>query len=61
VYAVEQDAAGPGFSRAIVMELVEGEELSQRIARGPIPVEEALPIARQMAEALAAAHEAGSG
>src|SRR5262250_393027 len=44
---------------ALVMELVEGEDLSQRIARGPIPVEEALPIAKQIAEALEAAHEQG--
>jgi len=41
------------------MELVEGEDLSQRIARGPIPVDEALPIAKQIAEALEAAHEQG--
>src|SRR5689334_20481887 len=44
---------------ALVMELVEGEDLSQRIARGAIPLDEALPIARQIAEALEAAHEAG--
>ena len=44
---------------ALAMELVEGEDLSQRIARGPIPVEEALPIARQIADALEAAHERG--
>ncbi len=43
----------------LVMELVEGEDLAQRIARGPIPVEEAIPIARQIAEALEAAHEKG--
>jgi Tol biopolymer transport system component len=48
-----------GGVRALVMELVEGEDLSQRIARGPIPVDEALPIARQIAEALEAAHEQG--
>ena len=44
---------------ALVMELVEGDDLSQRIARGAIPVDEALPIAKQIAEALAAAHDAG--
>jgi serine/threonine protein kinase len=44
---------------AIVMELVEGDDLSQRIARGAIPLEEALPIAKQIAEALEAAHEQG--
>ena len=44
---------------ALVMELVEGEDLSQRIARGPIPLDETLPIARQIAEALEAAHEQG--
>jgi serine/threonine protein kinase len=41
------------------MELVEGEDLSQRIARRPIPLDEALPIAKQIAEALEAAHEQG--
>ena len=51
IYAIE-DAA-------IVMKLVEGEDRAQRIARGPIPVDEALPIARQIAEALEAAHEQG--
>ena len=45
--------------RALVMELVEGEDLSQRIVRGPIPIDEALPIAKQIAEALEAAHEQG--
>ncbi len=43
----------------LVMELVEGEGLDKRIARGPIPVDEAIPIALQIAEALEAAHEAG--
>jgi Tol biopolymer transport system component len=41
------------------MELVEGEDVSTHIARGPIPIAEALPIARQIADALAAAHEQG--
>jgi serine/threonine protein kinase len=45
--------------RALVMELVEGEDLSQRIARGAIPLEEALPLATQIAAALEAAHELG--
>ncbi len=43
----------------LVLELVDGEDLSQRIARGPIQVEDALPIAKQVAEALEAAHEQG--
>jgi serine/threonine-protein kinase len=42
---------------ALVMELVEGDDLSQRIARGAIPIDEALAIAKQIAEALEAAHE----
>src|SRR5499426_2686374 len=55
VYGLEQ-ADGV---QALVMELVEGETLADRIARGPIPVDEALPIAKQIAEALEAAHERG--
>ncbi len=43
----------------LVMELVEGEDLSERIKRGPVPVEEATAIALQIAEALEAAHESG--
>src|SRR5262245_42722214 len=41
-----------GATRALVMELVEGPTLADRIAAGPIPLEEALGIARQIAEAL---------
>jgi serine/threonine protein kinase/Tol biopolymer transport system component len=44
---------------ALVLELVDGETLAERIARSPLSVNEALPIARQIAEALAAAHEKG--
>src|SRR5499426_2340129 len=46
-------------TRCIVMELVEGETLQERLKRGPIPIEEVLPIAKQIAEALEAAHERG--
>jgi hypothetical protein len=45
--------------KALVLELVEGPTLADRIARGAIPIDEALPIARQIAEALEAAHEQG--
>src|SRR5262249_58175916 len=45
--------------KALVMELVEGPTLADRIAHGPVPLDEALPIARQIAEALEAAHEQG--
>jgi serine/threonine protein kinase len=44
---------------ALVMELVEGPTLADRIAAGPVPLDEALPIARQIANALEAAHEQG--
>ena len=44
---------------ALVLELVPGDTLADRIARGPIPVDETLPIATQIAEALEAAHEQG--
>src|SRR5437016_8383203 len=45
--------------RALVMELVEGEDLSQQIASGPVPLDQVIPIARQIADALEAAHEQG--
>jgi hypothetical protein len=45
--------------RALLMELVEGPTLADRIAQGPIPIDEALPIAKQIADALEAAHEQG--
>jgi len=57
-------AAIYGFERsgginALVIELVEGEDLAQRLARGPMPRDEVLPIARQIAEAIEAAHDQG--
>jgi Tol biopolymer transport system component len=55
VYGLEE---GDG-TKALVMELVEGPTLADRIAQGPIPLDDALPIARQIAEALEAAHEQG--
>ena len=58
IHGLEESKVGGGV-RALVMELVEGEDLAQRIARGAIPVAEALPIAKQMADALEAAHEQG--
>src|SRR5215471_3057682 len=45
--------------RALVMELVEGEDLAQRLTRGAMPIDEVLPIAKQIADALEAAHEQG--
>jgi len=55
VYGLEQS---DGFT-GIVLELVEGDTLADLIGRGPIPIEEALAIARQIADALEAAHEKG--
>ncbi len=45
--------------RALVMELVEGHSLDERIKQGPLPLEEVLPLARQVADALEYAHERG--
>jgi Tol biopolymer transport system component len=55
VYGLEQSDG----VQALVMELVEGPTLADRIALGPIPLDEALPIAKQIADALEAAHEQG--
>src|SRR6202049_5080755 len=55
IYGLEES----GDMTALVMELVEGDDLSKRIARGAMPIDEALPIAKQNAEALEAAHEQG--
>ena len=55
IYGLEESDG----TRALVMELVEGPTLADRIVHGRIPIDEALPIARQIAAALEAAHEAG--
>ncbi|HXD17652.1 MAG TPA: protein kinase [Vicinamibacterales bacterium] len=55
IYGVEEADAG----LALVMELVPGETLADRLAQGPVAVAEALAVARQIAEALEAAHEQG--
>ena len=55
IYGIEDSNA----SHAIVMELVEGSTLAERIAQGPIVVAEALSIARQIVDALASAHDCG--
>jgi eukaryotic-like serine/threonine-protein kinase len=55
VYGVEEAPGG----RALVMEFVDGEDLARRLTRGPVPVDDALAIARQIADALEAAHERG--
>ena len=59
IYGLEERPADGGHERALVLELVDGPTLADRIAQGPLPVEEALSIARQIAEALEAAHDAG--
>jgi serine/threonine protein kinase len=53
IYGLEESTS----TKALVMELVEGPTLADRIAPGPIPVDEALPIAQQIAEALEYAHD----
>jgi serine/threonine-protein kinase len=55
IYGIEDSQSG----RALVLELVEGPTLADRIAGGPMPVAETLAIARQIADALGAAHDAG--
>jgi serine/threonine protein kinase/Tol biopolymer transport system component len=60
IYGLEEAAAADGrHIRALVLELVQGRTLADRIAEGPLPPAEALPIARQIVDALAAAHEKG--
>jgi len=56
IFGLERSDVG---TIALAMELVEGPTLADRIARGAIPIEESLPIARQIADAIEAAHERG--
>ena len=55
IYGFEHE----GDTRALVLELVEGETLAERMARGPIALEDLVPIAKQITQALEAAHEQG--
>lgn len=55
IFGLEEEAG----KKALVLELIEGETLAERISKGPIPLESALKIALQIAEALEAAHEKG--
>ena len=62
IYGFEEapsTSSGQAAVHALVLELVEGPTLADRIARGRMPLDEALPVARQIAEALEAAHERG--
>ena len=55
IYGLEETSG----ALALALELVEGEDLAERLARGPIPVEEAIGYARQLVDGLEAAHEKG--
>src|SRR4029453_1922740 len=56
IYGLEESAAG---ARCIVMELVSGETTQEQLQGGPLQIEEALEVAKQIAEGLEAAHERG--
>jgi serine/threonine-protein kinase len=61
VYGFEHATLPDGSSgHFIAMELVEGEDLSERLSRGPLPIDEAIAVARQIADALEEAHDRAS-
>ena len=55
IHGIDQE----GDTCFLAMELVPGEDLNERLGRGPMPLDETLDVARQIAEGLEAAHEAG--
>jgi len=59
IYSFEEIPSSSSTRHLLVMELVEGEGLDQKVASGPLPLEESLSFAKQIAEALEAAHEKG--
>jgi serine/threonine protein kinase len=59
IYGLEEFAGGGGAQHALIMELVEGDTLADRLARGALPLDESLAIARQITDALHASHDAG--
>jgi serine/threonine protein kinase len=60
IHGVEESPVEAGhIIRALVLELVEGPTLADRLAHGPVPLDEAIAIARQLADALQAAHDVG--
>lgn len=59
VFGLESPSTDAGHGTALVMEFIDGDDLTVRIARGAMPLDEVLPIAKQIAEALEAAHDQG--
>ena len=59
IYGLEKSDPSTGSGHAIVMEFVDGVTLADRIAQGPLPIEDAVALAKQIADALEAAHEQG--
>ena len=59
IYGLEDGRTDGRQSRALAMEFIDGEDLAERLSRGPMPLEDALAIALQVVDALEAAHEQG--